>query len=139
MGFLRSSSPHRRVEQLIRRGVGIHETAWALPEASEFEPAELVDEIIGWVRRAMGEMRRPNGIDQVALALACRDEANRVLCSTSLGVMRPEVFYSATGADRVTAFLDDVRSVRGRKPAEVVGALLSLGDLAYEMESARAA
>lgn len=139
MGFLRSSSPHRRIEQLIRRGVGVQEASWALPEASESAPAELVDEIIGWVRRAMGDMRRPNGIDQVAFALACRDGSGTVLCSNSLGVMRPEVFYSAAGAERVAAFLDDVRSVRDRNPAEVVGALLSLGELAYEIETARAA
>ena len=139
MGFLRRPSPHRRVEQLIRRGVGVHEASWALPEASESAPAELVEEIIVWVRRAMGEMRRPHGIDQVAFALACRDRSGTVLCSNSLGVIRPEVFYSAAGTERVAAFFDDVRAVRGLNPNEVVGALLSLGDLAYEIDATRAA
>jgi len=139
MGFLRRPSPHRRVEQLIRRGVGIHEASWALPEAIESAPPELVEEIIGWVRRSMGEMRRPYGIDHVAFALACRDSSGTVLCSNSLGVIRPDVFYSAAGTDRVTAFFDDVRAVRDRHPDEVVGALLSLGDLAYEIDTAKAA
>lgn len=139
MGFLRRPSPHRRVEQLIRRGVGIHEASWALPAPAEVAPAELVEEIVSWVRRSMGEMRRPYGIDHVAFALACRDSSGTVLCSNSLGVIRPEVFYSAAGAGRVAAFFDDVRAVRDRNPDEVVGALLSLGDLAYEIDSSRAA
>ena len=46
MGFLRRPSPHRRVEQLIRRGVGIHEASWALPAPAEVAPAELVEEIV---------------------------------------------------------------------------------------------
>ena len=139
MRFLRGPSPHRRVQQLIRRGVGIHEASWALPAASESAEPDLVEEIIGWVRRSMGEMRRPYGIDHVAFALACRDSSGTVLCSNSLGVIRPEVFYSAAGADRVAAFFEDVRAVRDRNPNEVVGALLSLGDLAYEIDSARVA
>lgn len=139
MGFLRKPTPHRRVEQLIRRGVGIHEASWALPEPTDAAPPELVEEIVGWVRRSMGEMRRPYGIDQVAFALACRDSSGTVLCSNSLGVIRPEVFYGPTGAERVAAFFDDVRAVRDRNPDEVVGALLSLGDLAYEIDSSRAA
>ncbi len=140
MGFLRKPSPHRRVEQLIRRGVGIHEASWALPETQDEEaPGELVLEIVSWVRRSMGEMRRPYGIDHVAFALACRDSSGTVLCSNSLGVIRPELFYTEEGNQRVAAFFRDVHAVRERSPGEVVGALLSLGDLAYEMESARAA
>lgn len=139
MGFLRRPTPHRRVEQLIRRGVGIHEASWALPAESGCAPHELVEEIVGWVRRSMGEMRRPYGIDQVAFALACRDSSGTVLCSNSLGVIRPEAFYGPTGTDRITAFFADVQAVRDRNPDEVVGALLSLGDLAYEIDSSRAA
>lgn len=140
MGFLRKPSPHRRVEQLIRRGVGIHEASWALPETqTEDAPEELVGDIVNWVRRSMGEMRRPYGIDHVAFALACRDNDGQVLCSNSLGVIRPEVFYSEEGNARVAAFFRDVHAVRERNPGEVVGALLSLGDLAYEIDTARAA
>ncbi len=139
MGFLRKPSPHRRVEQLIRRGVGIHEASWPLPDPGELAQPALVEEIVGWVRRSMGEMRRPYGIDHVAFALACRDSAGTVLCSNSLGVIRPEIFYSPAGTDRIAAFFDDVRAVRDRNPDEVVGALLSLGDLAYEIDSSRAA
>lgn len=140
MGFLRRPSSHHRVEKLIRRGVGIHEASWPLPELSADEPPqELVGEILSWVRRSMGEMRRPYGIDHVAFALACRDVDGKVLCSNSLGVIRPELFYSDEGDARVAAFFRDVHALRDRNPGEVVGALLSLGDLAYEMDSARAA
>ncbi len=139
MGFLRRPSPHRRVEQLIRRGVGVHEASWPLSDPAELASPALVEEIVDWVRRSMGEMRRPHGIDQVAFALACRDSEGTVLCSNSLGVIRPEVFYGPTGSERVAAFFDDVRAVRDRNPDEVVGALLSLGDLAYEIDNSRAA
>ena len=133
MGSGRKSS-HKRVETLIRQGVGVSEASWALDDASGERPRpELVDEIVGWVRRCMGEMRRPHGINQVALALACKDGDGRVLCSNSLGVIRPDIFYGEEGPAKVAAFFHDIHAVQERNPGEVVGALLSLGDLAYEL------
>ena len=95
--------------------------------------------IVGWVRSAMGEMRRPYGIDHVALALACRDTSGRILCSNSLGVSRPASFYGPEAGTRVEAFLRDVEQVRNEAEMEVVAALLSLGDLAFELRAERAA
>ena len=100
----------------------------------EHLPEELVDEVIAWVRSSMGEMRRPYGIDHVALALAARDEDGKVLCSNSLGVLRPASFYANEGPEQVRAFLGDAERVMQGRPGEMVGALLSLGDIAFELK-----
>ena len=47
--------------------------------------------------------------------------------------------FTVADVRRLAAFFRDVHAVRERNPGEVVGALLSLGDLAYEIDSARAA
>jgi hypothetical protein len=137
MSIFRRFSGRYRVERLIRDGVGVHEARWDLA-AGEVTPA-LRDSIIGWARQAMGAMRRPYGIDHVAVALACRDEEGRVVCSNSLGVVRPAAFYGDEAQDRVEAFLDDLDAIPQARRREVVGALLSLGDLAYEMGLTKAA
>jgi len=144
--FLRRPSTHRKVEQLIRQGVGVREASWHLPSSAQGSPAahalastKAVESIVVWVRKAMTEMRRPYGIDHVALALACRDASGKVLCSNALGVVRPGSFYAPEGATRVEAFLRDVEQVRDQAGVEVVAALLSLGDLAFELGVSRAA
>ncbi|MCC7366120.1 MAG: hypothetical protein IT303_17275 [Dehalococcoidia bacterium] len=134
----RKFSVRRRVERLLRDGIGLHECTWDVPDRGR-ELDELVSPIVEWTRREMGEMRRPNGIDQVALALACRDPHGRVVCSNSFGVVRPSMFYTDEGRDRIAAFLADVESVPGEGRYEVVAALLSLGDIAYELSHAQAA
>lgn len=102
------------------------------------EPARaaLAGELLGWVRASLGEMRRPYGINQVALALAGRDLGGAVFCANSLGVVRPSSFYSSEGPDGILAFLDDLDGVRGDGEVRIAAALLSLGDLAYELEAA---
>jgi hypothetical protein len=125
---------------LIEGGVGIREGQWRMTEPGDAPArAELAEDVAGWVRCAMGEMRRPYGIDHVALALACRDEGGAVVTSTSLGVIRPGSFYGADGITRIAGFLDDVERLRRGAPMHIAGALLSLGDLAFELGAARAA
>ena len=131
---------HKRVEGLIRRGVGVSEATWRLPEPEDTSgAAALVEDVVSWVRGAMGEMRRPYGIDHIAVALACRDDTGRVVCSNSLGVMRPAVFYGGEGPARISDFLHDASRAGARRGSEVVGAILSLGDLAYELGTTKAA
>ena len=138
--FFRKLSTHRRVERLIRDGVGVREASWTIDRLGETETdARLATDLVSWVRRQMGEMRRPYGIDHVALALACRDASGRVVCSNSIGVVRPESFYGETGARSVEGFLIDARKAAGEGPVEIVGALLSLGDIAFELNLGRAA
>lgn len=133
-------SVHRRVERLIRDGIGVRETTWTLAAPGDPDlTRRLIDDIVTWVRESMGEMRRPYGIDHVALALACRDGSGRVVCSTSLGVLRPISFYGDGPESEVNAFLGDVARVSGDRPVQMVGALLSLGDIAYELNGRPAA
>jgi hypothetical protein len=138
--LLRRTTTHRRVENLIRQGVGVREASWEMPAAGNTEAvASLAELIASWARDAMGGMRRPYGIDHVAVALACRDAAGAVLCSSSLGVVRPLSFYNSEGAGQIAGFLRDVEFVRGGGDVTISGALLSLGDLAFELDQARAA
>lgn len=140
MPLFNRSSVNRRVERLIREGVGVRETTWTLDSPGDPGLTRLLTEsIVAWVRLSMGEMRRPYGIDHVALALACRDGSGRVMCSTSLGVLRPISFYGDGPVTEVNAFLGDVARVSGDRPVEMVGALLSLGDIAFELNGRPAA
>lgn len=133
-------SVNRRVERLIREGVGVRESTWTVDCASDPDlTRRLTESIVAWVRHSMGEMRRPYGIDHVALALACRDGSGRVVCSTSLGVLRPISFYGDGPVAEVNAFLGDVARATGGRPAEMVGALLSLGDIAFALNGRPAA
>lgn len=131
--------PTHRIAQAVRDGVGITERSWPLPGRTEGGSTELVAQIIAWAHETMGTMRRPYGIDHVAFALACRDRGGRVVCSSALGVMRPSVFYTSEGEERIAAFIADVRFASPGDDAEIVGALLSLGDVAYELGMNRAA
>jgi hypothetical protein len=135
MALFARFSTHRKVERLIRSGVGVREACWTIDDHAAEAKDALVDDVIAWVRASMAEMRRPYGIDHVALALAARDAGGRVLCSNSLGVLRPANFYADEGAEQVRAFLGDAeRAMRG-EPGEMVGALLSLGDIAFELRT----
>lgn len=128
-----------RLAEAVRSGVGVTECTWDLPGRMEPATAQLVPEIVDWVRETMSGMRRPYGIDHVAFALACRDRSGRIVCSSALGVMRPAVFYTDEGEDHVASFLSDVRFASPGDGAEIVGALLSLGDVAYELGIGQAA
>lgn len=124
----------RRIAEAVRRGVGVTEFTWDAPAAGDSHARHRVAEtILASIREAMAAMRRPYGISQVAVALACRDHEGRVVCSNTLGVLKPESFYSEGGASRIAAFLDDVESVPAERRARIDGALLSLGDLAFEL------
>ncbi len=129
--FNRSTT--RRLTEAVHEGVGLREHAWPLPQRLESGATGMASEIVAWVREVMGNMRRPYGIDQVALALACRDAEGRVVCSNSLGILRPATFYTDEGQALVEAFLEDARIAEPGEGAKVVGALLSLGDVAYEL------
>lgn len=49
------------------------------------------------------------------------------------------MFYSAEGLAAINGFLSDAASVPDPQRREVVCALISLGDLVYELDSARPA
>lgn len=112
----------------------MHEGRWPIAGSpGGHARQELVDAIVAWVREAMSGMRRPNGVDHVMLALGCRDAEGRVLCSNTFGIARPAAFYSGEGTEWVAAFLDDVEAVPAARRHEIVAALISVGDLVYQL------
>ena len=117
----------------------MRESRWPVPPAAGSIAYQLAGPIIEWVRLQMGEMRRPNGIDHVALALACRDERGRLLLSDSFGVVRPAAFYADESTERIASFVRDAGKSPEGEPREIFAALLSLGDIAYELQAAKAA
>ncbi|MCE7929150.1 MAG: hypothetical protein HUU14_07055 [Dehalococcoidia bacterium] len=140
MPFFRRGAAERRVAEAIRQGIGVREFTWEAPAAGDTHARRrAIEAILASIREAMGSMRRPYGINHVAVALACRDHQGRVVCSNTLGVLRPESFYGDGSEARIAAFLDDVESVPGERRARIDGALLSLGDLAFELSLRTAA
>lgn len=124
----------RRVEALIREGVGVSERTWRVE--GEAEAAGLTAEVVAWAREAMGEMRRPLGVDHVVLALGLCDRRGRVVCSASFGVMRPGAFYDGSAEARVAEAVDGALRMVPAGGAEMLAALLRLGDLAFELQGA---
>lgn len=124
---------------LIRQGVGIHAHVWPLDQPLEADGGgSMAATILAWVKQTMAAMRRPYGIDHVVLALGCRDGAGRLAVSNATGVLWPGDFYSATGEERIAAFLADVEAIPPEGRAELVATLLSLGDMAYALDVAPA-
>ncbi len=79
--------------------------------------------------------RRPCGIDQMALGVACAEPGDEKIASATFGVFRPVDFYREGGvADQMMAFvrelpLDDLQ----RSPSvRFAAALFSWGDVARE-------
>ncbi len=128
-----------RVEASIRRGTGLFRHEWLLgPEPlTSAVMQELSDEVAEWCRGRMSETRRPYGIDQMALALACAIPGGQPIASTTFGVFRPVEFYVEDGvAARVERYLHslslDVLNQRGPQPIRFAAALFSWGDVARE-------
>ncbi len=116
------------------------EFSWEAPAAGDARARHgAIEAILRSIREAMGSMKRPYGINHVALALACRDRDGRVVFSNTLGVLRPESFYGDESESRIAAFLDDVESVPAEQRGRIDGALLSIGDLAFELSLQSAA
>ncbi len=135
----RKAAARRKVTRLIREGVGVRERSWSFDDLDSGRRHDLATEVLSWVRGAMGTMRRPYGVDHVALALACRGADGRMLCSNALGVNRPEHFYEDGVEDRILAFFHDAVAAGSEGAGEIIAALLCLGDIAYAMEPPAAA
>ncbi|MCK9487347.1 MAG: hypothetical protein M0R73_11725 [Dehalococcoidia bacterium] len=127
-----------RVEASIRRGTGLSRREWLLgPDpltASSMQ--QLGEEILEWCRERMSASRRPYGIDQMALAVACARPGGEPLSSVTFGVFRPVEFYTADGiAARVQDYLHglplaDLNQREG--PIRFAAALFSWGDVARD-------
>lgn len=128
------------MSRAVRAGVGLREASWDLPDADDEAATGLtITAIVDWMRETAAGMRRPYGIDHVAVAFACRNPDGRVVCSNALGVVRPGLFYSEEGLRQVRNFIDEARSAGPGEGAKLIGALLCLGEVAQQLGIAKAA
>ncbi|RLT39369.1 MAG: hypothetical protein DWI58_13180 [Chloroflexi bacterium] len=131
-----SATPLReRIEASIREGVGLSKHEWILAAPIlDHELEALSEVVVEWARVRTSEMRRPHGIDQCALALACAHPGGAPLASTTFGVFRPVDLYADGGIpDRVTDFLEGLSLPtlnEGGEPVRFAAALFSWGDVA---------
>lgn len=92
--------------------------------------------MITWFHGRIAATRRPYGIDQMALAIACAEPGGHPIASTTFGAFRPVEFYEEVGVEEC------VRSYLGDLPLEVLNrrsggirfaaALFSWGDVARD-------
>ena len=82
----------------------------------------------------MGRTRRPYGINQLAVGLACAKPGGTPLTSASLGVFRPVDYYSDGGVrDQIGEFVRSLplgEADTPGTPLSVAAALFSWGDMA---------
>ena len=97
--------------------------------------AATSEQILEWCRDRIAETRRPYGIDQLALAIACAEAGGAPLASATFGVFRPVEFYQEDGvADRVTRFMHGlpVEELNRCSTVRFAAALFSWGDVARD-------
>ena len=140
MFLFRNRGIHARVRELIASGVGVSQKTWSVGEEGA-DRHVLSTAMLDWVKECMSTTRRPNGVEQVALALACRDDAGREpRCSASLGLLDPQDFYGDRALAGINAFLDDVDGLPATVDSrEISGALVCLGDIAFALATDKAA
>lgn len=127
-----------RVEAALQRGTGLHRGEW-LREALPLDRQALRDvaeDISTWCREQMATSKRPYGIDQMALAVACAEPGGSPLASKTFGVFRPVEFYREGGvAEHLAAFIDAVDLERvnaSRHGVRFAAALFSWGEVARD-------
>lgn len=132
-----NSQLRAHVEESIRSGKGLRRAEWLL-EAGARTPesvAALAETMTEWCREQIGGTRRPYGIDQLALAVACAEPGGTPIASTTFGVFRPVDFYREGGiADQVVDFVTGLPEEALESPSTVrfAAALFSWGDVARE-------
>ena len=135
---LRRDPLRARVEDSIRRGTGFRKGEWLLTEmpADAARVASLADDVIQWCQEQIGNTRRPYGVDQLALAVACAEPGGDPIASATFGIFRPVDFYREGGvADRVSDFIRDTGNEHLEERESSVrfaAALFSWGDVARE-------
>jgi hypothetical protein len=139
---LRPDPVRRRIEESIEAGTGLSKADWMLsaPAIDDASVDQLVEEITDWCRERIASIRRPYGIDQLALALACATPGGDPLASKTFGVFRPIDFYREDGiGDRVAEFLREIPVEQlnaeldaGASGIRFAAALFSWGDVARE-------
>jgi len=127
-----------RVEDSIRRGTGLSKQEWLLGDEplAPRDIEQLADQIVTWCRGRIAATRRPYGIDQMALAIACAEPGGQPIASTTFGVFRPVEFYEESGVEeRVRAYLAELPlEALNRRAGGIrfAAALFSWGDVARD-------
>jgi len=139
---LRPDPVRKRIESSIRAGTGLSKHDWVLegPVLDADHVEQLTEQILDWCRERISATRRPYGIDQLALALACAEPGGDPLASTTFGVFRPVDFYGEDGVgERVEHFVHSIRLedlnrriAEGASGIRFAAALFSWGDVARE-------
>ena len=98
--------------------------------------ASLASEIVDWCQEQIGETRRPYGVDQLALAVACAEPGGDPIASATFGIFRPVDFYRDGGvSERVLDFIRETGSehlTERDSSVRFAAALFSWGDVARE-------
>lgn len=131
----RNDSLRDEVEESLRQGTGLRKGEWVvLSPFADDALASTAEEVVSWCREEMAETRRPYGIDQLALAIACAEPGGEPIASTSFGVFRPVEFYQDGGvAERVEQFFEDLDATKlssGTSAVRFAAVLFSWGDVA---------
>lgn len=132
----RTRALKRQIERNIQAGVGLHRQEWVLADrpVTDDALAAMAARICTWCAETMARTRRPYGLDQMAVAVACAREGGEPVASASFGVFRPVEFYQEGGTrDRIAEFLVglDPRDLnQGAEPLRFAAALFSWGDVA---------
>ncbi|MFA7249914.1 MAG: hypothetical protein WC273_09830 [Dehalococcoidia bacterium] len=127
-----------RVEDSIRRGTGLSRQEWLLGDdpLDRADIEQLAEQVIRWCQERIAATRRPYGIDQMALAIACAEPGGQPLASTTFGVFRPVEFYQEDGVEqRVRAYLEGLSLDHLNHRAggiRFAAALFSWGDVARD-------
>lgn len=127
-----------RVEDSIRRGTGLSRQEWLLgaEPLARADIEQLADQMVAWCQGRIAATRRPYGIDQMALAIACAEPGGQPLASTTFGVFRPVEFYQDGGVeDRVRTYLHalSLEALNARAgDIRFAAALFSWGDVARD-------
>ena len=136
LGFTRRGRLERMIDQSLRDGVGLHRQVFTVadPPIQTRQLGDLAADVATWVEQAMSRTRRPYGIDQMAVGLACAPVEGEPFATVSLGVFRPADFYEDGGLrDQITEFVSalPVDRINGEPDAvRLAAALFSWGDLA---------
>jgi hypothetical protein len=132
-----TDSLRAQVEESIRAGTGLRQSEWLLDAGARGpeDVAALAERVAEWCREQIGETRRPYGIDQLALAVACAEPGGAPIASTTFGVFRPVDFYREGGVgEQVVDFVTGLPPAALESPPTVrfAAALFSWGDVARE-------
>ncbi len=135
---LRRDPLRAKVRAAIRRGTGLRKGEWLLEEmpADAARVESVATDIVEWCQEQIGQTRRPYGIDQLALAVACAEPGGDSIASATFGIFKPVDFYRDGGvAERVSAFIRDTGAEHLQQRDSAVrfaAALFSWGDVARE-------